>query len=464
MTKASTVTAVTPTAPIPIKAAEKTAFTFGSIGKNILFWGIGTFLLVFFTDVFGLSPAAVGTLFLVARIMDAINDPIVGYILDHLPPTRWGRFRPWLLLGGILAGLNFAAMFLGPELSYTGKLIYAYVTYLVFGITFDLVDVPYASLMVTMTQDFNERNKLNSLVAIGLIAGTGLAVVATVPLVNLFATAQMGYRVVGAIYGLIAIIGVSWCAFAAKERVQADKDQQYALRELYPILIKNRPFMILMLSILLFSIGNFVVTSANVIFYTYFVGDANLFGLVQLPTGPAILAAAIAMPFLARKWGKRNTYIVGYALTIVFGILFFVLRPTSMPLLILLAAGMAVAGSPGAALIDSMVADTNEYAEWQTGTRSEGAIQAGFTFVKKMANGVGGALAGYMLAWVGYQPNTVQTPQTLTGILALVSLVPAIFSFLALLVMYFYPLTEAKFEEIMVELRRRHDTAVSPAD
>ncbi|MCA9977592.1 MAG: MFS transporter, partial [Anaerolineales bacterium] len=155
MTKASAVTAVTPTAPIPIKAAEKTAFTFGSIGKNILFWGIGTFLLVFFTDVFGLSPAAVGTLFLVARIMDAINDPIVGYILDHLPPTRWGRFRPWLLLGGILAGLNFAAMFLGPELSYTGKLIYAYVTYLIFGITFDLVDVPYASLMVTMTQDFN---------------------------------------------------------------------------------------------------------------------------------------------------------------------------------------------------------------------------------------------------------------------------------------------------------------------
>ncbi len=105
-----------------------------------------------------------------------------------------------------------------------------------------------------------------------------------------------------------------------------------------------------------------------------------------------------------------------------------------------------------------MVADTNEYAEWLTGTRSEGAIQAGFTFVKKMANGVGGALAGYLLAWVGYQPNAVQSAQALTGILALVSLVPAFFAFLALLAMYFYPLTEAKFAEIMVELRARHQT------
>lgn len=451
-----TTTAAAP--PIPIETGEKVAFTFGSIGKNILFWGIGTFLLVFFTDVFGLPPAVVGTLFLVARILDAVNDPIVGYILDHLKPTRWGRFRPWLLLGGVLAGLNFAALFLGPELSYTGKLIYAYVTYLVFGITFDLVDVPYASLMVTMTQKPHERNKLNSLVAIGLIVGTGLTLVATVPLVNLFATPQLGYRVVGALYGLIAAVGVGWCALAAKERVQADEEQKYALRELYTILLKNRPFMILMLSVVLFSTGNFVVTSANVIFYTYFVGDAALFGVVQLPTGPAILAAAIAMPFLARKWGKRNTYMVGYALTILFGILFFLLKPTSLPLLILLASGMAVAGSPGAALIDSMVADTNEYAEWLTGTRSEGAIQAGFTFVKKMANGVGGALAGYLLAWVGYQPNAVQSAQALTGILALVSLVPAFFAFLALLAMYFYPLTEAKFAEIMVELRARHQT------
>ena len=183
-----------PAALAPIGKGEKTAFTLGSVGKNILFWGIGTFLLVFYTDVFGLTPTAVGTLFLVARLLDAVNDPIVGYILDHLKPTRWGRFRPWLLLGGVLAGLNFAALFLGPELSYTGKLLYAYVTYLVFGITFDLVDIPYSSLMVTMTQNTHERNKLNSLVAIGLIIGTGLAVVGTVPLVGLFPTPQQGYR------------------------------------------------------------------------------------------------------------------------------------------------------------------------------------------------------------------------------------------------------------------------------
>ena len=447
-----------PTAAIaPIHAGEKTAFTFGSIGKNILFWGIGSFLLVFFTDVFGLSPAAVGTLFLIARILDGVNDPIVGYILDHLKPTRWGRFRPWLLMGGVLAGLNFAALFLGPDLSYTGKLIYAYVTYLVFGITFDLVDVPYASLMVTMTQNSNERNKLNSLVAIGLIVGTGLTLVATVPLVNMFPNPQVGYRMVGLLYGLIAVISVLVCAIFAKERVAANPDESYTLRELYPIIIKNRPFMILMGSTVLFSIGNFVVTSVNVIFYTYYVGDAELFGFVQLPTGPAILAAAIAMPFMARRFGKRNTYMMGFALTIVVGILFFLLKPTAVPLLIILAIGMAVAGSPGAALIDSMVADTNEYAEWQTGVRSEGAIQAGFTFVKKMANGVGGALAGYMLAAVGYQPNAVQSPEALTGMLAMVSIVPAIFAGLAMVVMYFYPLTEDMFSKILVDLAARKE-------
>jgi glycoside/pentoside/hexuronide:cation symporter, GPH family len=444
-----------PAALSPIGKGEKTAFTFGSIGKNMLFWGIGTFLLIFYTDVFGLSPAAVGTLFLVARLLDAVNDPIVGYILDHLKPTRWGRFRPWLLMGGILAGLNFAALFLGPELSYTGKLLYAYITYLVFGLTFDLVDIPYSSLMVTMTQNTHERNKLNSLVAIGLIVGTGLAVVGTVPLVNMFATPQQGYRMVGLIYGLIALVCVAISAIGAKERVQANPDQSYTLRQLYPILIKNKPFMILMLSTVLFSIGNFVVTGTNVIFYTYFVGSADLFGPVQLATGPAILAAAIAMPYLARRFGKRNTYMLGFSLTIGIGVLFFLVQPTSLLVLILFAAGMAVAGSPGAALIDSMVADTNEYAEWQTGARSEGAIQAGFTFVKKSANGIGGAVAGYMLALIGYQPNMTQSPETLTGLIAMVSLVPAFFAALAMAAMYFYPLTEGKFNAILVDLQAR---------
>jgi sugar (glycoside-pentoside-hexuronide) transporter len=458
-----------PTPPIPAGAhigkGEKAAFTFGSVGKNILFWGIGSFLLVYFTDVFGLTPAAVGTLFLVARMLDAFNDPIVGYILDHLKPTRWGRFRPWLLMGGILAGLNFAAMFLGPELSYSGKLVYAYITYLVFGITFDLVDIPYSSLMVTMTQDANERNKLNSLVALGLMIGTGLTLVATVPLVALFDTPQLGYRMVGLLYGLIAIIGVALSAIFGKERVAKAEDESYSLRELYPIIIKNRPFMILMLSVVLFSIGNFVVTSANVIFYTYFVGDANLFGPIQLATAPALLLAILAMPWLARKLGKRNTYILGYSITIAVGILFFLVQPTAVPLLILFATAMTVGGSPGAALIDSMVADTNEYAEWLTGLRSEGAIQAGFTFVKKSANGLGGALAAYMLAIIGYQPNAVQSPETLTGLLALVSLIPAAFAAFALIAMYFYPLTEVKFTEILGDLQsRKTAVAATPAD
>ena len=447
---------------VTIGAAEKTAFTFGSIGKNLMFWGIGTFLLVFYTDVFGLTPAAVGTLFLVARVFDGVNDPIVGFILDHLQPTRWGRFRPWLLLGAVLAALNFAALFLGPELSYTGKLVYAYITYIVFGITFDLVDVPYASLMVTMTQDAHERNKLNALVAVGLIAGTGLAVVATVPLVGLFPTPQQGYRVVGLIYAIIAMVGVAWTAFGTRERVTKADDDSYTLRELYPILIENRPFMVLMISIVLFSTGNFVLTSANLIFYTYFVGDAGLFGLVQLPTGPAIIAAAVAMPFIARRIGKRRTYMLGYAIFIIFTVAFFFLRPTSVLLLILLASGIAVGGAPGAALIDSMVADTNEYAEWHTGRRSEGAIQAGFTFVKKLANGAGGALAGYLLAFVGYQANAVQSAETLNGILIIVTLVPAFFALLALAAMSFYPLSEARFAEMLRDLQaRRADKAAS---
>ena len=446
----------TPAAASPIRWPEKTGFTFGSIGKNLMFWGIGSFLLVFYTDVFGLSPAAVGTLFLVARILDGVNDPIVGYILDHLKPTRWGRFRPWLLMGGVLAGLNFAALFLGPELSYSGKLVYAYITYIVFGITYDLVDIPYSSLMVTMTQNSHERNKLNSLVAIGLIVGTGIAVVGTVPLVSLFPTQQIGYRIVGIGFGVIAILGITWSAVVTKERVEQTQEEDYTLRELYPIILKNRPFVILMISVVLFSTGNFVVTSVNVIFYTYFVQNADLFGLIQLATGPAILLTAIAMPFLARRWGKRNTYMIGYALLVAHGIVFFILQPTSVPMLILLTIIFAVASSPGAALIDSMVADTNEYAEWQTGVRSEGAIQAAFTFIKKTANGLGGALAGYMLALVGYVPNAVQTEGTLTGMVALVSLVPAAFSLLALIAMYFYPLTEAKFEEILSELQARH--------
>ncbi|MBK8932473.1 MAG: MFS transporter [Chloroflexi bacterium] len=364
----------------------------------------------------------------------------------------------------MLAGLNFAALFLGPELSYTGKLLYAYVTYLVFGITFDLVDIPYSSLMVTMTQNTHERNKLNSLVAIGLIIGTGLAVVGTVPLVGLFPTPQQGYRAVGA--GLWPH-RPDWRGGQrrhGRERVAADPDQSYTLRQLYPILIQNKPFMILMVSTVLFSIGNFVVTSANVIFTPTLWAAPICSARCSWRPARRFCWRRLGCPTWGGRLGKRNTYMLGFSLTIIIGVLFFILGPTSLPLLIALAAGMAVAGSPGAALIDSMVADTNEYAEWQTGTRSEGAIQAGFTFVKKTANGLGGALAGYMLAWVGYQTNAAKSPQTLSGLLAMVSLVPAGFAVLAMIAMYFYPLTEAKFEALLLELQGRKTAVLAGSD
>ena len=271
-----------------IKFRENLAFFLANLGNVPIQVTISSFLLIFYTDVAGLNPAAVGTMFLISKIFDGINDPIVGYIIDHLPPTRWGRFRPWLVVGSILTALNLVALWMGPGLATTGKLFIAYLTYILIGITFDVMDIAKNSLMPVMTTSNKERNTLAALGGISAVIGLTLVNVAVLPIVGLFADPEQGWY--AAVIGIAAIVIVLSVlgAWGVRERVLPERPESYPLRELGGMLVQSRPLMVLYGASLLMMCAFATRNGALVFYVTYNLGDANLMG-------PAAISMMVGM-------------------------------------------------------------------------------------------------------------------------------------------------------------------------
>ena len=435
----------------------------GDAANNLAFTTATMFLLVYYTDVAGISAAAAGTLLLVVRIFDAFADVFAGRMVDRSYSKRFGKFRPFIMFGSIPLLLLSVATFSVPQLGETGTLLYAYVSYAALGLAYSLVNIPYGSLAGAMTQDPGDRAKLGSARTVGaLLVGSALGIFVA-PLIKPGADLQSTFTTITLVFVVIGAALYLFTVLTAKERVHRTVPN-VSFKQSMDTLKTNRPLLMLCLSSFLFLTGYMALSSVQLYYLRDVLGRLDLYPVLALVQLVMTLALAPLMPRLVRKLGKKNVYIAAGALSMVGGsIVFF--SPSSMVwvgfsgLVISLMGVMAVN-----IVVWALEADTVEYGEWKTGVRTEGITYALFSFTRKTGQAVGGALAAYCLAAGGYKSGVTQSAEALQGIQFAAGALPAIMTILAIVVMSKYKLTDALHAQIVGEIRARRSAGVAQDD
>ncbi len=440
-----------------IKIGEKLSFAFVNIGNIPIMTLISTFLLIFYVDIVGLNLFAIAALFLIARVIDGIDDPISGYIIDHLPNTRWGRFRPYLIIGSLICSLNYILLWLGPSMATTGKLVIAYVSYILIGITFDFMDVPLNSMIPVMTTTIKDRNTLSGIKGLSYIIGILLISVIAVPIIELFTTPRDGYHFL-IILTAIIVFGLTLVGtLGIKERVPQLKKEKYHLKDLYKI-IGTRPVLASFVKNIFGNVGFACSTAMLIFFVTYVLGSPILYSIaILLFMIGAIIGAIISTP-TAHRIGKKTLFVIGsFILGAIYVLILFI--PLIQVSFILIALSIGGIGyGIGIAIAYGIAADNVDYVEWKQGYRTEAAIASLNSFVTKASMGIGSALAAFILAVTGYVPNVAQTKQAIQGIYLGTFLLPGILTILgAIFFLFTFPLTKEKNQEIALELSKRRE-------
>lgn len=437
-----------------IKMREKLSFAMANFGNIPVMTLINGYLLVFYTNICGLSPAACATLFLIARFLDAINDPLVGFMIDHLPTRKMGHFRPTLILGTILCSANFLLLWFGPMLSTSGKLAIAYVSYILLGVLFPVMDISLNSLLPVMTEDMKERNSLSSIKGLAYVIGA-LVIGVAAPLILGDTSNKQGYinlvLIMTAVIFFFSIIGT----MGVKERVKPQMENSYSVKELFKIL-SQKPVYITFLAVLLYSIGSNIVNAANTYFYTYIFEDLTLASIITLITCVTVFPATMVIGNLIGRFGKKKMYAIGLALAGLAPII-RLLDVRSIPLLIVSVLIAGIGAGFAAPLNYGIQADNTDYIEVSMGIRAEGAVASLSSFVSKCAMGIGGAIPGYLLQLAGFDSKAaVQNDNVINVIVLCVLILPAIVNVVAIVIFSKgYPITKEKLNEQICLMREK---------
>jgi len=455
----------TPAAPFPasnssapaagrLPVSRKLGYGVGDFGFGLLFLAASQFLLYYYTDVLGLSPAVAGWVFGAAVVWDAMIDPIMGAIANRTN-TRWGRYRPYLLWGAIPLGLAWALIFLPMGMSGTTLIIYALGVHLIFRSLYTVAYMPYLALSAAMTEDSAERSTLAAYRLV-LQAAAGMVVAfATLPLVKALGGGQIGFLYVGLIYGAGAAACIVLTFFAAREVVSGDALKvRPSLKEMIAMLRSNSAFWLACGAFLLFSVATVFFNKCLPYFMKYGLGKEQLMG-------PALGIYAMCITFTIPIWAqvtkrtsKRTVYLIGTALALT-AYLSLWFGPLDhrfwLPFVGLLGIGS------GAIFLSTwaMMPDTVEFGEWRTGVRAEGAVFGFVSFVQKASLGVAAGLLGEVLSLIGYTANIEQTPETLASLKIVMLAVPALFAVLATLTILFYPLDAKRHGRLVRALQWR---------
>ena len=441
-----------------IKMREKLSFAMANFGNIPIMSLINGYLLIFYTNICGLSPAACATLFLIARFLDAINDPLVGFIIDHLPTRKMGHFRPTLILGTILCSVNFLLLWFGPMLSTSGKLAIAYVSYILLGVLFPVMDISLNSLLPVMTEDMKERNSLSTIKGLAYVIGA-LVIGVAAPLILGDTSNKQGYinlvLIMTAVIFFFSIIGT----MGVKERVKPQMENSYSVKELFKIL-SQKPVYITFLAVLLYSIGSNIVNAANTYFYTYIFEDLTLASIITLITCVTVFPATMVIGNLIGRFGKKKMYAIGLALAGLAPII-RLLDVRSIPLLIVSVLIAGIGAGFAAPLNYGIQADNTDYIEVSMGIRAEGAVASLSSFVSKCAMGIGGAIPGYLLQLAGFDSKAaVQNDDVINVIVLCVLILPAIVNVVAIVIFSKgYPITKEKLNEQTYLLREKRSKA-----
>lgn len=460
-----------------IKLTEKIGYGFGDMASS-MFWKLfGAYLMIFYTDVFGLPAAAVGTMFLITRIWDSAFDPIVGVIADRTH-SRWGKFRPYLLWLAVPFGLIGVLTFFTPDFGPTAKLVYAYVTYSLMMMVYSAINVPYASLLGVMSPDSKERNTLSTFRMMFAYIGSFIALLLFMPLVNFFSGGskeageqQMGWTLAVVVIAVMCVVLFLGCFAWTRERVKPIKTEQNPLKDDLKDLFHNRPWWILLGAGVAALVFNSIRDGATVYYFKYFVVEeeytsVSLFGVsfvlsgLYLAVGQAAnIVGVIAAAPVSNRIGKRNTYMWAMIIATVLSIIFYWFDKDDLVLIFVFQVLISICAGSIFPLLWSMYADCADYSELKTGNRATGLIFSSSSMSQKFGWAIGTAVTGWLLAFFGFQANAVQSEEAISGIKMFLSFLPAVGTVLSVIFISLYPLTEKKMKEITAELEARRSAA-----
>ena len=458
-----------PTAPYEVATQPRSrlrrsqlfGYAAGDAANNLAFSMTSMFLLLYYTDVVGISAAAAGTLFLVVRAWDAFADLFAGRIVDQTM-TRWGKFRPFFLFASLPLLLLSVATFTVPgELPHTGKLVYAYLTYAALGFAYSLVNIPYGSLASAMTQVPQERAKLASFRMIGTALTIVMLAFVVAPQIKNSDDLQRSLTITTSVFVVVGFALYLILFATSRENVVRDV-AHVSMKQSAATLGHNRPLAMLCLSALALLTAMFSLQTVQAYYARDVLGNANLFIVLTLVSTGAMFVVAPLMPKVVRTLGKKNAYIAAGALAIVAGV-GISLAPASVPAIaITFFALMGVSQAAANILMFALEADTVEYGEWKTGVRTEGITYALFSFTRKLGQAVGGAMAAYAIGLGGYVAGAQsQSAGAVDAIRYAAGFAPAAFVLIAIVIMHFYPLTEARFTEIVAQTAERRAARVA---
>lgn len=423
---------------------------------NLIWQMISLYLLFFYTNIMHLNAAAISVMFLVTKLFDGVTDLIVGFLIDKTH-TKWGKSRPWILFGAIPFAVTAVLAFSVPNISQTGMLIYAYITYMLLSLAYTIVNIPMASILSALSEDPAERTNLATCRVFFSYIGSTVVSAFGLTLVDKFGNGNqaLGFRLVMMLFGIIGCLIFFFCFFNTKERVQEQAEKVSIIENLL-CLIHNKPWKIFALNIIWFFGGYVIQASAVIYYFTYVVGNESLVQIVATITTLVPVAANLCVPFLVKKILKKNLMQIGSVIHIA-GLVIIFFGGTSTPILIcgslIAAAGYGLRGSMHFAIQPDPV----DYGEWKSGVNTAGTLSAVNGFIGKVGMAVASSAGAALLAVGGFNSEAAaaaQTSSALTAITAMYIWVPVIFNVCSLITMHFYDLDKI-YPKIVKELDER---------
>ena len=466
-----------------IKLREKIGYGFGDAASS-MFWKIfGMYSLFFYTDVFGITAAAAGTMFLVARLWDSFFDVLVGIMSDRTK-SRYGKYRPYLLWFAIPFAVMGAVTFFVPDFGQTGKLVYAYITYSLMMIVYSLINVPYASLLGVISSNPQERNSLSSYRMSFAFIGSFVTFMLLQPLIDFYAktfnpsdvalnavnstvsTSPVGWVLGVGTIGMICIVLFLLCFSWTKERVtQIESEENVSVKQDLKNLFHNAPWWILVGTGLAALLFNAIRDSVAIYYFWDYVSinyrmpgtGWDMTTIYFLVGQAANLIGVMLAPTVSARFGKKKTYMIAILLAGFFSIGMYLI-PNNITYILILQFVISIFAGYVLPLLWSMFADIVDHQELKTGRRATGLIFSSSSMSQKLGWALGAAMSGWILAIFHYMPDAAQqSAETIFGERIMISLFPAVCAVIAFVGMLFYPLSDKKVKEISEELNKKRE-------